>query len=155
MLALLILEYLLFVALFFFVFLPKTSKIYFSFKNHFIMNSGSKVLLGVLAGAATGAILGVLFAPDKGMETRRRISDGSRDISENLKDKFSEFVDGLADKYETVKGSATDLIEQGKAKATNVANALKSDAAGTVAAGAQATANGAQATADRASSYQS
>ncbi|MEJ7683756.1 MAG: YtxH domain-containing protein [Segetibacter sp.] len=44
------------------------------------MNSGSKVLLGVLAGAATGAILGVLFAPDKGMETRRKISDSSRDI---------------------------------------------------------------------------
>lgn len=119
------------------------------------MNSGSKVLLGVLAGAATGAILGVLFAPDKGMETRRRISDGSRDVSQNLKEKFSQFVDDLADRYETVKDSAADLLEQGRVKATNVANALKSDTAGTVAAGAQATANGAQATADRASSYQS
>ena len=38
------------------------------------MNSGSKVLLGVLAGAATGAILGVLFAPERGEETRRKIS---------------------------------------------------------------------------------
>ena len=94
------------------------------------MNSGSKVLLGVLAGAATGAILGVLFAPDRGEETRRRISEGSRDLTTNLKDKFGEFVDGLAEKYETVKESANDLYEQGKAKASNVANALKSDAAG-------------------------
>ena len=119
------------------------------------MNSGSKVLLGVLAGAATGAILGVLFAPDKGEETRKRISEGSKDLTSNLKDKFGEFVDGLADKYESVKESATDLYEQGRAKASNVAQALKSDAAGGVATGAQATANGAQAVADKASSYQS
>ena len=92
------------------------------------MNSGSKVLLGVLAGAATGAILGVLFAPDKGDETRRRISEGSRDVTDNLKTKFGEFVDGLADRYETVKGSASDLLDQGRQKATNVVNALKSDA---------------------------
>lgn len=92
------------------------------------MNSGSKVLLGVLAGAATGAILGVLFAPDKGDETRRRISEGSRDVTDNLKTKFGEFVDGLADKYETVKGSASDLLDQGRQKASSVVNALKSEA---------------------------
>ncbi|MCW3082076.1 YtxH domain-containing protein [Segetibacter sp.] len=92
------------------------------------MSSGSKVLLGVLAGAATGAILGVLFAPDKGDETRRRISEGSRDVTENLKNKFGEFVDGLADRYETVKESATDLIDQGRQKASSVVSALKSEA---------------------------
>jgi gas vesicle protein len=92
------------------------------------MNSGSKVLLGVLAGAATGAILGVLFAPDKGDETRRRISEGSRDVTDNLKNKFGEFVDGLAEKYESVKGSASDLLDQGKQKASSVVSALKSEA---------------------------
>src|ERR687885_693002 len=92
------------------------------------MNSGSKVLLGVLAGAATGAILGVLFAPDKGEETRRRISEGSRDVTDNLKAKFGEFVDGLAERYDSVKESATDLLDQGRQKATNVVNALKSEA---------------------------
>lgn len=80
------------------------------------MNSGSKVLLGVLAGAATGAILGVLFAPDKGQETRRRLGEGSKDIASNLKEKFSDLVDGIADKYEAAREGASDLIEKGKQK---------------------------------------
>ncbi|TDH26196.1 YtxH domain-containing protein [Segetibacter sp. 3557_3] len=80
------------------------------------MNSGSKVLLGVLAGAAAGAILGVLFAPDKGTETRRRLNEGGRDVASNLKDKFSDLVDGIADKYEAAREGASDLIEKGKQK---------------------------------------
>ena len=36
------------------------------------MKSG-KVLLGVLAGAAAGALLGILFAPEKGTKTRKMI----------------------------------------------------------------------------------
>ena len=44
------------------------------------MNTTGKVLVGLLAGAAAGAILGVLFAPDKGSETRRKIATKSKDI---------------------------------------------------------------------------
>lgn len=85
------------------------------------MNSGSKVLLGVFAGAAAGAILGVLFAPDRGVETRRKIGEGSKDIATNLKDKFADLVDGIADKYESAKEGATDLINKGKDKASSLA----------------------------------
>ena len=92
--------------------------------------SDSKVLIGLLAGVATGAILGVLFAPEKGEETRRKLAEGSQDLSNNLKGKLSDLKENVADKYQTVKQSATDLIEQGKTKASNVANALKSEAAG-------------------------
>jgi gas vesicle protein len=85
------------------------------------MNSGSKVLLGVLAGAAAGAVLGVLFAPNTGVETRRKLGEGSKDIANNLKDKFSELVDGIADKYESAREGASDLINKGKEKASSIA----------------------------------
>jgi gas vesicle protein len=37
-------------------------------------NTG-KVVMGVLAGMAVGALLGVLFAPDKGSETRKKMAE--------------------------------------------------------------------------------
>lgn len=58
------------------------------------MNTG-KVLLGVLAGAAVGASLGILFAPDKGSETRKKIAQKGVDIKDTVKDKFDGFVDIL------------------------------------------------------------
>lgn len=100
------------------------------------MNSGSKVLLSVLAGAAAGAIIGILFAPDKGYETRRRIAEGSKDVTDNLKTKFSDLVDNIADKYESAKEGAADLIEKGKQKigvATNAVSNAANNAANTAA----------------------
>jgi gas vesicle protein len=66
------------------------------------MSSG-KVLLGVLAGVAAGAMLGILFAPEKGSTTRRKIVSKGEEYVDDLKEKFSEFVDKVADKFESAK----------------------------------------------------
>ncbi|MDP2058489.1 MAG: YtxH domain-containing protein [Flavobacteriaceae bacterium] len=79
------------------------------------MGSG-KVLLGVLAGVATGAVLGILFAPDKGSSTRKKISKKSDEYAEELSDKFNEFMETISDKFETVREEAVRLVEKGKHK---------------------------------------
>ncbi len=85
------------------------------------MSSG-KVLLGLLAGVAAGALLGVLFAPDKGSVTRLKIVKKSEDYAEGLTEKFNEFLDTLTEKIEDVK----EGVEEVKSKAESVKNDLKS-----------------------------
>ena len=75
--------------------------------------STTKTLLGFVAGAAVGAALGILFAPDKGIETRRKISEQSNDLADNLKGKLTDLVDGVKEKFSSLKGEAEDVAEKG------------------------------------------
>lgn len=75
-----------------------------------------KVLLGVLAGLAAGAMLGILFAPEKGTVTRKKILKKGEDYADELKGKFDEFVESITDKYEETKEEVTDFAERSKSK---------------------------------------
>ena len=66
------------------------------------MSSG-KVILGILAGAAAGAMLGILFAPEKGSTTRKKILSKGEEYADELKEKFNEFVDKVSEKFESTK----------------------------------------------------
>jgi gas vesicle protein len=79
------------------------------------MDTG-KVVLGVLAGLAAGAILGILFAPASGKDTRTKISKKSGDAMDAIKDKFSEFVDGIWGNGEDAKEDVPGFAEEQKAK---------------------------------------
>lgn len=75
------------------------------------MNNTGKIVTAVAAGAAAGLILGVLFAPDKGSETRRKINDQGKKIVDNVKDKFQkgrEKFNGLKDEIATAVKEKTE-----------------------------------------------
>jgi gas vesicle protein len=93
------------------------------------MSSG-KVLLGVLAGVAAGALLGVLMAPDKGSVTREKLSKLGEDYADDLTDKFKELRDTLAEKLESVKSEGIDLAEKGKSRFDEAKNEIKNSASG-------------------------
>ncbi len=91
------------------------------------MNSG-KVVLGIVAGFAAGAILGILFAPEKGSTTRRQILDKGTDLADGVKSKYNEFRDAVADKFESTKKDAEDFASKGKSKFEEVKKDVKNAA---------------------------
>jgi len=63
--------------------------------------STGKVLLGVLAGVAAGALCGILFAPDKGYETRKKIAKKGKDYADGLTEKLNNFMEEVTEKIES------------------------------------------------------
>lgn len=73
--------------------------------------SAGKVLLGVLAGAAVGALSGILFAPAKGTRTRRRILKKGEHYTDMVKDKFNDLLEEINEKVETIKDDISDFAD--------------------------------------------
>ncbi len=58
---------------------------------------GMNILAAFLGGAAIGAALGILFAPEKGEDTRQKIKDILREKGINLnRSEMDELVDKIA-----------------------------------------------------------
>lgn len=78
--------------------------------------SKGKLLTGILAGAAAGAVLGILMAPDKGSETRKKIAKKGNDLSGSVKDGLGKFSDTVSEKYRSIKGDAKEMMDKTKNK---------------------------------------
>jgi gas vesicle protein len=84
-----------------------------------------KIVLGTLAGIAIGAVVGVLMAPDKGSETRKKLSQKGSELTGGLKDKYAS----LKDKYNTALDGATEKLESFTQKGEDLASNTKSASA--------------------------
>lgn len=65
----------------------------------------------LLAGFAIGFVAGMLLAPDKGSETRKKIAQKGKD----LKNKFNDFVDTVQEKF----GAAAEEVEEAVTEASS------------------------------------
>jgi len=66
-------------------------------------NSTGNTIVAILVGAAIGAGIGILFAPDKGSKTRGKIIEGLDDAKHNLQDKYHDVSAKLLNKVLVAK----------------------------------------------------
>jgi gas vesicle protein len=66
------------------------------------LNNTGKIVSALLVGAAVGAALGVLFAPNKGSETRKKIMAKGEDLGKDFKNKMDEMYESGKNHMEQV-----------------------------------------------------
>lgn len=83
------------------------------------MTTKSKIILGMIGAAAAGVLVGLLLAPEKGEDLRKKVKDTAGDWAghltdlfanakgevENLKSKGAKAAGDAADKYNNIKES--------------------------------------------------
>ena len=80
------------------------------------MTTGTKVLLGIVGAAAAGVVIGLLIAPDKGSETRKRIAKTTGDWA----DQVSGFFKNGREEFENLKDKARNMKSAAEQRVSNL-----------------------------------
>lgn len=82
-------------------------------------NNNSNVFWGIVTAAAVGAVIGLLFAPDEGNNTRKKIKKKTNSLASELidaleksKEKASEVAGNLKAKGQKYKDEAVDAANE-------------------------------------------
>lgn len=79
------------------------------------MNNSKNLFLGMIAGIAVGAAMGVLLAPHKGKVTRRNIrrkgEDIVGDVSDTINESIGEFSETITRKIDKFKDDITSRLQ--------------------------------------------
>ena len=85
------------------------------------MNTKSKVVLGILGAAAAGVVIGMLLAPEKGKETRKKLRKTAEDWADSVSHLWArgraaadEAVNDLKEKARYGKSAAEEKINKVK-----------------------------------------
>lgn len=76
------------------------------------MNSTSKLVLALIGAAAAGAVIGLLVAPEKGSDLRKRISDTAGDWTSQLNQLLASGKAQLENLKETASSEAENLANE-------------------------------------------
>jgi len=81
------------------------------------MNKGSATFFAFLSGAVVGSLLGVLYAPDKGSNTRDKLSYKLTKYREKLEQLISEYIENEEIMESLAKTQGAQVVDEAKKKA--------------------------------------
>ncbi len=85
------------------------------------MSDSSKVVLGMVTAAAAGAVIGLLFAPEKGTDLREKVRDTANELATDLlnniqrgRQQYAGVIEGAEDKAQELKNKAVGKMAEAK-----------------------------------------
>lgn len=84
------------------------------------MNSSSRTILAIMGAAAVGAIIGMLVAPEKGSELRRKITDATGDWTSQLSDLLAQGKEQLNNLKNKATNEASNFGSESEERFNNV-----------------------------------
>ncbi|MDP5101782.1 MAG: YtxH domain-containing protein [Nonlabens sp.] len=75
------------------------------------MNNSSKTILGVLAGVAVGAAVGLLYAPESGEDTRKKLKKNALKAKESAAAYAQDKYERASVKAESFRGTVAERID--------------------------------------------
>jgi gas vesicle protein len=84
------------------------------------MNSTSKTILAIMGAAAVGAIIGMLVAPEKGSDLRRKITDATGDWTTQLSDLLAQGKEQLNNLKNKATNEGANFAAEGEERFNNV-----------------------------------
>lgn len=76
------------------------------------MKTGNKII-SVLGGVIIGTALGILFAPDKGKNTRKKIAEKGNDVKNDAMSSINDVLGNLSEKCNTLIEKGETLVQNG------------------------------------------
>lgn len=84
------------------------------------MNSTSKTILAVMGAAAVGAVIGMLVAPEKGSDLRRKITDATGDWTTQLSDLLAQGKEQLNNLKNKAVNEVSNFSSEAEERFNNV-----------------------------------
>jgi len=92
----------------------------------FVVEKNKKGFLwGILAGLGVGAALGVLFAPDEGENTRRKLKEKSKELKKEAEEALEELGETIEPWVEEARENIEEAVEPVQTKAKEAISKTK------------------------------